>query len=154
MATLESMQVSEEQQSLIMEDVQVLLPNYDDFVEDVLQQFMEENPETFQIFPWADASKTAKEMRSHPRFKSHAKSIGKVISDCLVDLNGVKKHEPKLSSLGAMHTKKKVPTELFGKLGGCILTQVVKRVSEAKWSEEKKEAWLKAYGIITVMVTE
>ena len=38
MTTVESMQVSEEQQSLIMEDVQVLLPNYDDFVEDVLQQ--------------------------------------------------------------------------------------------------------------------
>ena len=37
---------------------------------------------------------------------------------------------------------------IFQKLGGCIVNQVEKRISD-KWDEERKQAWEKAYEIIT-----
>ena len=38
MTTHENIKITDEQNKIILEDVQRLLPNYDEFVEDVLEQ--------------------------------------------------------------------------------------------------------------------
>jgi len=149
MATEESMRVTEEQNKIILEDVQQLLPYYKEFVEDVLEQFMNENSEVSKIFTWADDNKNGTDHKEHPRFKLHAKAIGVALNQCLSDLNGIKRHEQRLNYLGSLHNKKKVQYHFYEKLGACILCQVEKRMGAAKWTEERMEAWKKAYQIIT-----
>ncbi|XP_063728188.1 uncharacterized protein LOC134855581 isoform X1 [Symsagittifera roscoffensis] len=148
MATEESMVVTERQHELIIEDMQILMPNFVEFVEDVLEQFINENPEVTKIFGWVNDNRTGTEQRSHPRFKNHARAIGTALTECLRDLNGIKQHEEKLSYLGSLHNKKKVQYHFYEKLGQCIVNQVENRVG-SNWNAEKKLAWKKAYEIIT-----
>ena len=79
----------------------------------VVFRFMNENDEVPKIFSWADSNKNGTEQRSHPRFKNHAKAIGVALSDCLGDLNAIKKHEERLNFLGATHNKKKVQYHFY-----------------------------------------
>ncbi|XP_075255803.1 uncharacterized protein LOC142348368 [Convolutriloba macropyga] len=149
MATEETMKVTDEQNTIILEDVQSLLPCYEEFVEDVLEQFMNENTEVSKMFSWADDDKNGTDQRQHPRFKRHAKAIGTALCQCLSDLNGIKQHEERLNFLGNLHNKKNVQYHYYEKLGGCIVQQVEQRVGPSKWDEERKNAWVKAYEIIT-----
>ncbi|XP_075240061.1 uncharacterized protein LOC142335448 [Convolutriloba macropyga] len=148
MTTHENMKITDEQNKIILEDVQRLLPNYDEFVEDVLEQFMNENEEVPKMFSWADGYKTGTEERSNPKFKKHAKAIGTVLSQCLVDLRGIGKYEQAINQLADKHNKKNVQSYHYEKLGGCILQNIEKRLGPTVWDEERKQAWVAAYNLI------